>query len=477
MKDGRGEMQIKKQGRISAISLFSGCGGMDLGFEKEGFEILWAIDTEYYACRTYRDHFGERIVNRDIIEIDFSTVPDCDVILGGFPCQDFSVIWNRPGIHGKRGDLYRHFVRAVIAKRPKAFVAENVKGLISANKGRAYSQIVSDFMKAGYRIYAHVYNFAEYGVPQHRERLIILGLRNDIGSVFTKPEPTHGTSLRLPYVTAKEALKGIEKVKHNNEKMKTSDKIAKMLELIPPGGNFSDVPKSSPYYVKGMISHVYRRLHSDKPAYTIIASGGGGTYSYHYSEPRPLTNRERARLQTFPDNFVFFGSLADVRRQIGNAVPPEGIRPVAATLREILTGNAKVKIAVLDEFIQEKSTRPFANDLSNYPGWWKAEEKWDKKRDELQKAASVLSKFGLPEWRGIEVYSPKELKTLFREEKQGFFKAAKRLITEHLKFYSDYYGMPSSLNSIMNQCEYNVHEAKNLVDKLESKKVNNIYAR
>jgi len=218
---GNGSKDMKKSvksKKISTISLFSGCGGLDLGFEKEGFEILWAIDNDYFSCKTFRRHFGDRIVNRDIIEIDFSEVPDCDVILGGFPCQDFSVIWNRPGLNGLRGDLYRHFVRAVIAKKPKAFVAENVKGLLSANKGKAISQIISDFSKVGYKISTHVYNFAEYGVPQNRERLILVGLRNDLHSVFTPPNPDHGPGHQLPYVTAGEALKGIKKIKYNNLK-------------------------------------------------------------------------------------------------------------------------------------------------------------------------------------------------------------------------------------------------------------------
>ena len=111
-----------------------------------------------------------------------------------------------------------------------------------------------------------------------------------------------------------------------------------MLEMIPEGGNFTDIPKDSPYYVKGMISHVYRRIKLDEPAKTLIAAGGGGTWGYHYPEPRPLTNRERARLQSFPDDFVFEGSVTEVRRQIGNAVPPEGVRAVARRLLPLFTG-------------------------------------------------------------------------------------------------------------------------------------------
>jgi len=390
-------------------------------------------------------------------------VPDCDVILGGFPCQDFSVIWNRPGINGRRGDLYRHFVRAVIVKRPKAFVAENVKGLLSANKGKAYSQIVSDFMKVGYRIYSQVYNFAEYGVPQIRERLIIVGIRNDIQLSFEKPKPTHGTNASQPYLTAGRALRGVGKVKHNNEKMKIAEKTKKMLELIPPGGNFSNVPKSSPYYVKGMISHVYRRLNKEKPAYTIIAAGGGGTWSYHYKEPRPLTNRERARLQTFPDNFAFFGSISDVRRQVGNAVPPEGVRPIARELKNILIGKSKTRNAIIEQFLENPTSG--SSRLVNKLEWWNAEKGWDKKRKTLDKSAFILSKFGLPEWRGIEAYSPRELDELINREGKTFFKALKQLILNHIKFYKEYYGENGNLNSRMNQCEYNLYTAKEIIEK------------
>jgi len=452
-----------KHEKLTAISLFSGCGGMDLGFVREGFDILWAVDNDYQSCETYRSHFGNRIVNRDIIEIDFSKVPDCDVILGGFPCQDFSVIWNRPGIHGKRGDLYRHFVRAVIAKRPKAFVAENVKGLLSANKGMAYSKIVSDFEKVGYKVNSHVYNFADYGVPQIRQRLIIVGIRNDLQSVFIPPTTTHGNNHSLPYLSAGKALRGINKIIHNNERMNIAEKTKKMLQLIPPGGNFSNVPKSSPYYVKGMISHVYRRLHKDKPAYTIIAAGGGGTWSYHHSEPRPLTNRERARLQTFPDNFVFSGSVSDVRKQIGNAVPPEGVKPIARELKNILMGKVKHKSKTIESFLPKKSRKNQTYTI-NTLDWWIAEKKCDKKRKALQKSANIMVKLGLPNWRGIESYTPNEINELLSEEKIVFFKAFKDLIKNHVKFYDEYYGKNGNLNPRMNQCEYNLNQAKVLLE-------------
>ena len=234
----------------------------------------------------------------------------------------------------------RHFAEFVDAKKPVAFVAENVKGLITANGGKAIDTIIRDFesISPGYIVKPHLYNFAEYGVPQYRERVLFVGIRIDTGFDFVHPLPSHGPRGALPYVTAGEALAGVEAIPTNNEHINIKEKTKKILELIPEGGNFTDIPRDSPLYVKGMISHVYRRIKRDEPAKTIIAAGGGGTWGYHYPEPRPLTNRERARLQSFPDDFIFEGTVTEVRRQIGNAVPPAGVRAVARRLLPLFTG-------------------------------------------------------------------------------------------------------------------------------------------
>ena len=209
------------------------------------------------------------------------------------------------------------------------FVAENVKGLLTANKGRAVNQIAEDFARLGYEVDVDLYNFAEYGVPQLRERVFIVGVRSDIAWDFKRPDPSH---IKGSFVSAGKALVGVKKVKTNNEHQNIAERTKKLLKLIPEGGNFSDIPEDHPLYVKGMISHVYRRLNRKRPSTTIIASGGGGTWGYHYSEPRPLTNRERARLFCYPDSFVFLGSIAEVRRQIGNSVPPLAAKQLAESL-------------------------------------------------------------------------------------------------------------------------------------------------
>jgi len=324
------------------ISLFSGCGGLDYGFHLAGYKTVWANDINPWAVQTFSRNFGNVINDRNIEEIEPNSdksIPNCDIILGGFPCQDFSIIWKQPGLNGNRGSLYKNYLRFIEAKLPRAFVAENVKGLLTANNGRAIKQIIDDFgsIGPGYMVKVQLYNFAEYGVPQFRERVIIVGIRLDQSFNFIHPSPTHGPRGSKPFVTAGEALAGVENVLPNNEHQNITDRTRRLLEKIPEGGNFTDVPVDDPLYVKGMISHVYRRINRNEPSKTIIAAGGGGTWGYHFPEPRPLTNRERARLQSFDDDFVFVGPIAEVRRQIGNAVPPRGVRTLAETLLPLFT--------------------------------------------------------------------------------------------------------------------------------------------
>lgn len=326
------------------VSTFTGCGGMDIGLRDVGFETVWANDFSLEATQTYANYMGDHIVHGDITQIDPFTdesIPEADLVTGGFPCQDFSMIWKRPGLDGKRGTLYQNFRDFVAAKRPMAFIAENVKGLLTANQHKAIATIIEDLenVEPGYIVKPRLYNFAEYGVPQFRERVLIVGIRRDTGFDFKHPAPTHGPRGDLPYVTAGEALEGVEEVPFNNNHMRQMPRTREILKRIPEGGNFTDIPKDDPYYVKGMISHVYRRLDRNAPSKTLIAGGGGGTWGYHYEEPRALTNRERARIQTFPDEMEFLGSNTEVRRQIGNAVPPVGMHAIGKRLMDLYTGD------------------------------------------------------------------------------------------------------------------------------------------
>ena len=166
--------------KISIVSLFSGCGGMDLGFEiAKGFDVKWANDLDQKACETYKRNLGDNIVCDDINEINLNDIPASDLILGGFPCQDFSMIWKRGGINTDRGNLYKNFVEIVSCKNPLMFIAENVKGLLTANKRKAITKIIEDFSSTGncgYKVNAYLVNFADYGVAQLRERVWIIGV-------------------------------------------------------------------------------------------------------------------------------------------------------------------------------------------------------------------------------------------------------------------------------------------------------------
>jgi DNA (cytosine-5)-methyltransferase 1 len=357
-------MKSKKKLSPKMISLFSGCGGLDLGFHNAGYSTVWANDINEWAVKTFQRNFGNIITQENIEKINPAkdkNIPNCDLIIGGFPCQDFSVVWKQPGLEGDRGNLYKHYLRFIEAKNPKAFVAENVKGMLTANKGKAIEEIVKGFSNVGkgYLIKIQLYNFADYGVPQFRERVLIVGVRLDTGFDFIHPYPTHGNDRKNKYRTAGEALKDVEKVwDFNRDEIKIVDKTKRLLEKIPEGGNFKDIPVNDPDYVKGMISHVYRRLNRNEPAKTIIAAGGGGTWGYHFKQPRPLCNRERARLQSFPDNFIFEGSTTEIRRQIGNAVPPEGVVALAKKLKPLFDGTYKsVDLKAINNKLQKLSIK------------------------------------------------------------------------------------------------------------------------
>lgn len=225
------------------------------------------------------------------------------------------------------GQLYESFASFVESLQPKIFIAENVKGILSANKGEAIKIITKRFEDTGYKLKVQLVNFADYGAPQLRERVLFIGVRKDIENEFFIPEKIE------KHITAGEAFKQLPSCP-NNVLLKQQEETRKRIEAIPKGGNFKDLPPE--LAIKATMSNVYRRLDRNKPAYTVLASGGGGSWTYHYEEPRALTNRERARLQGFPDDYIFQGSNTEVRRQIVNAVPPVGIYHFAEECERIL---------------------------------------------------------------------------------------------------------------------------------------------
>ena len=336
------------------FSTFTGAGGLDIGFHGD-FDFLGKyfpklpFSTEY-ALEYNKDAINSleknkkyftntKLLHKDITEnIEKELLKykpkEYDIFLGGFPCVTFSVVGKQEGLkNDKDGQLYESFAKYVERLQPKVFIAENVKGILSANKGEAVKIIKKRFELDGYRLKIFLVNFADFGVPQLRERVLFIGIRNDIKTEFIPPEFTHKNN----HITSKEAFKYLPKNCVHTQHLKVSDKVVERLKLIPQGKNFKSV-ENTPYAIKGLMSNIYRRLHEDEPAYTVIASGGGGTWGYHFKEHRPLTNRERARLQSFPDDYNFQGSTTEVRRQIGNAVPPVGIYPFAERIACLLKG-------------------------------------------------------------------------------------------------------------------------------------------
>lgn len=288
------------------VSLFSGAGGLDLGFIQAGHIVVWANDFYGDAVATYRLNIGNHIVEADIHSIPSESIPDCDMVMGGFPCQGFSVANVKRHSEDERNSLYKELLRVIADKNPKFFLAENVKGLLSLDRGRVFSMILRDFFNAGYNVIYKVLNSADYGVPQKRERVIMVGVRKDLPFSFEFPAPTHskdGSDGLEKWVSVKEALAGIPDPDKTNDMPNHTYSRYKL--------NFN-----------GYIGH--RPLNPDNPAPTVTARGdnkGGVVILPHPDGLRRMTCRELATIQSFPLDFCFCGTNSSVYRQIGNAVP------------------------------------------------------------------------------------------------------------------------------------------------------------
>lgn len=324
--------------------LFCGPGGLAIGattasIDNPDYKIIhqWANDYDQNTCNTYIRNIcpdrPESVICHDIRSLnlnDLYKIGEIDALAFGFPCNDFSVVGEQKGFDGKFGPLYTYGIQVLKACKPKWFLAENVGGLQSANEGKAIQVIFNAMKEAGYRIYPNLYKFEEYGVPQARHRVIIVGIRNDLPYEFKIPSTAPYVNID---VSCKNAIENppIPANATNNERTAQSAIVVERLNYILPGQNAftADLPEHLRLNVKGaQISQIYKRLDPTKPAYTVTGSGGGGTHIYHWAEPRSLTNRERARLQTFPDDYVFEGNKESVRKQIGMAVPAKGAKVI-----------------------------------------------------------------------------------------------------------------------------------------------------
>ncbi|MDQ0418477.1 DNA (cytosine-5)-methyltransferase 1 [Croceifilum oryzae] len=310
------------------VSLFAGAGGLDMGFESEGFKTIWANDIDSDACETHRNWSNAEVVCSDIKKTGLESIPDCDVVLGGFPCQGFSASGPRK-LDDSRNTLYRYFVNVVQKKKPLAFVGENVKGLLTLGNGVIMEAIINDFESKGYKLYYQLLNAADYGVPQDRHRVILVGLRKDLEAEFIFPQPTG-------YVTLKEALAGIPE---------------------PDPSDVCEAPFSSRYMSRNRkrdwIDRSYTipamakqiTLHPSSPDMIKI---GQDEWMFGEGKTRRFSWQEAAVIQTFPRDMKFVGNLVSKYRQIGNAVPPTLAKVIAkqlySTLEEAI--NMKKKVAI-----------------------------------------------------------------------------------------------------------------------------------
>lgn len=304
---------------FTAVSLFCGAGGLDIGFERAGFKIIWANDFDADACRTHENWSDAEVVCADIAKVNIDTIPASDIILGGFPCQGFSLSGPRK-IDDSRNVLYKHYVKVVREKRPLMFVGENVKGLLTMGNGTIIDAIIHEFSECGYDVYFKLMNARNYEVPQDRERVIICGFRKDLNiKKFEYPVP------RRYAVTLKEALKNVPEPKENE---------------------VCEAPYSSRYMSRN------RKRDWDEVSYTIPAMAKQVTL-YPGSPDmikrdkdlwefgtdgvtRRLSWREAAAIQTFPVELEFYGDLVSKYKQIGNAVPVKLAEIMATHLYAIL---------------------------------------------------------------------------------------------------------------------------------------------
>lgn len=302
---------------LSLVSMFSGAGGMDLGFRggfdslgesyaRLPFAVAWANDNSESACRTYGKNIGE--IHCGDVWAHLDKLPSrAEVLIGGFPCQDISINGKHKGVAGARSGLYAAMVKAIAECRPRVFIAENVKGLLQSHNRDSLAKVLADFSALGYSLSYHLYLAADYGVPQMRERIFIVGTAPGV-KPFRPPWPVRQ---RGDWVTAKQAVGDLETM----DEQEAINHIWSRAEKSAEQGN--------------------RKLKADQPAQTIRAECHGNI-QYHYSLPRRISMREAARFQSFPDDFIFAAKLRETERQVGNAVPPVMAWHVAKAVLESL---------------------------------------------------------------------------------------------------------------------------------------------
>lgn len=342
----------------NAIDLFCGCGGLSYGFEKAGFNILLGIDNDSKALETFElNHKGSKSICGDITEITYEKDikpligdKEIDVIIGGPPCQGMSLSGPRK-FDDPRNRLYLSYIRLVKEIKPKAFVIENVPGLVGLFKGQIKDSIIEKFTEMGYSIQYRILCAADYGVPQNRRRVVFVGVKNGVFEYPQEEEDIVTCSMALsdlpplengigqetsdyicgPQNKYQELMRKNSKVVKNHIAAEHSEKVRNIIAMVPDGGNYKDLPEE---YKNTRNFHVaWTRFASDKPAPTIDT---GHRHHFHYKYNRVPTVRECARLQSFPDDFIFLGNKTQQFRQVGNAVPPLMAERIAEKLKKSL---------------------------------------------------------------------------------------------------------------------------------------------
>lgn len=329
---------------IKGIELFAGAGGLALGLEQAGIEGLAFVELDKSACKTLiKNRHKWNVIEDDIANVDFTKYKrKADIVSGGAPCQAFSYAGKRLGFGDTRGTLFEQFARCVKEVEPKIFLFENVKGLLTHDKGRTFKTIKHEFESLGYKIRSEVLNSAYYGVAQKRQRLIVIGIRNDLKDAikFNYPEPEEKMKV------LREALKNVPESPYQPY----SENKRKVMELVPAGGCWVDLPEEiakeymgKSYYSGGGKRGMARRISWDEPCLTLTTSPSQKqTERCHPDETRPFTVREYARIQSFPDDWEFEGRLSEQYKQIGNAVPVELARRLGVQLVTAIENSEKL---------------------------------------------------------------------------------------------------------------------------------------
>lgn len=328
------EKSLSVDKKPSGIELFAGGGGLALGLEQAGIEGVAFVEVNHSACDTLRKNRPDwNVIEGDIHDVDFTRFRGTvDFVSGGAPCQAFSYAGKKMGFGDTRGTLFAEFARCVSEVNPKMFLFENVRGLLSHDHGRTFETIYNTFVDLGYSVQHKVLSACYYGVGQKRERLIMIGIRHDLTDrvLFAYPKPdNHWTTIR-------DVLQNVP----SSPYQPYSEKKRKVMELVPPGGCWVDLPEEvakdymgKSYYSGGGRRGMARRIAWDEPCLTLTTSPSQKqTERCHPDETRPFTVREYARIQSFPDDWAFEGTIGDQYKQIGNAVPVELARRVGVQI-------------------------------------------------------------------------------------------------------------------------------------------------